>query len=124
MGEPRHPGPRPPGFSYPYAEAARARSAIVQAASRLQAMVRIHRLALPPALDGFEGRTRQEFEPRLAEVLEACEAHAEALLSQADLLDHELEVARRREDAAREARARWQRELDRWTAAQRQAVVP
>jgi hypothetical protein len=46
MGEPRHPGPRPSAFSYPFAAAGRAREATREAIDRLQAMVRVHRPSL------------------------------------------------------------------------------
>jgi hypothetical protein len=123
MGAPRHPGPRPPGFSYPFAEAGRAREATREAGYRLQAMVRVHRLSLASALVGFEGRTRVGFEQGIRAVLDRCEAHAQALLCQAELLDHEFAVARRREEQAVEAQTRWRRELDRWSAAQREATL-
>jgi hypothetical protein len=123
LGDVAHPGPEPALFSYPFAEARRARQALVDAAARITATVRIHELALPTAMDGFEGRTRHEFEPRLHALLDGCRAHAEALLVQADQLDHELAVAQRRLDASVEARARWRRDLARWTTAQHEAGV-
>jgi hypothetical protein len=121
MGEPRHPGPRPPAFSFPFAEATGAREAIVSAAARLQATIRLHELAFAPAVEGFEGRSRHEFERGLEAVLDACRQHVSALLAQAGQLDDEVDVARRRRDAAIEAQQRWQRDLDRWQEARSQA---
>jgi hypothetical protein len=117
-----HPGPQPALFAYPFAEARRAKQALEDAAARLQSTVRSHRLALGPAMQGFEGRTRHEFEPRLLAVLEGLEEHARALLSQADLLAHELDTASRRRDASVEARHRWRLAVDRWEAARREAA--
>jgi outer membrane murein-binding lipoprotein Lpp len=118
-----HPGPPPAAFEFPFDAARRARAQAEAARTALLTLVARHEAAFADAAVGFEGLTRQQFEAALAQQLDACRAHAEALASQADQLAGDLDRARQQQQLADERRARWERDLDRWSQTRREGAT-
>jgi hypothetical protein len=114
-----HPGPQPALFAFPFAEAERARRAAEDAAEEIAHLVRVHEAAFAPAVEGFEGRTREQFQALLEASLEGCRAHLRALRDQAERVAADIALAEQRLTASEDARTRWHRDHDRWLAAER-----
>lgn len=115
IDRPPHPGPQPPLFRYPFAEASAAREAADVLAATLGRLRDTHDDAWSDVDAGtFEGRTADELRGRLREHLAEVDDSVDALRRQADALADEMQLARRRQQENAAARAAWARNEDAW----------
>lgn len=119
MSEVPHPGPQPPTFFYPFAEARAAAVAADDLADDLAQLADRHEQAAAVATVGFTGRTATAFETQLRETIAGLREEVAALRAQADALEADLASARRREEQSAQAREDWRRRHRTWQEAQR-----
>jgi FtsZ-binding cell division protein ZapB len=119
MSDVPHPGPQPPLFSYPFEEARLAATAARNLADDLAQLADRYEQAAAVATVGFRGRTATTFEAQLHETIAGLRTEVAALHAQADQLEADVALARRREEAAAQARADWRQRHETWQQAQR-----
>jgi hypothetical protein len=90
-----HPGPRPGDLTLPIAEARAALAAIEHLLDDVGACVRLHDAAAAEVGQGFEGRSRTNFESWLVEVLARLASRRQQLADDADELRRWLADAER-----------------------------
>jgi hypothetical protein len=106
---PPRPGPAPPDFHFPFAEAARALDAIEDLIDDIASMVSRHRSAAVSARVGFEGRARREFDAAFESLMSDFDDARTNLANDAAVLDAAIQTARVRQRQARDAIAAHQR---------------
>lgn len=113
-----HPGPEPELYSFPFVRADQAVGALDELADELLRLARDHEDAAATATVGFHGRAADDFTELLDATLEALREDARLLRGQADLLEQEIAVARRRHEDSVDARRDWRLRRDAWATAQ------
>ncbi len=112
-----HPGPAPDPFEFPFVAAKDALAELDDAVAVLRTGVERHARASSIVMDGFEGRTADEFRAALAGQLDAIDDHIATLNRLRDDLEDDIAAARRRQETAIEARADWSQRMDSYEAA-------
>jgi hypothetical protein len=112
---PPDPGPRPAGFEFPFAAAARALAAIDELTARWRSVARAHAQAAEVATVGFEGRTRELFDAELGVALGDCVQAVRTLEAQRERIQALVAEGHHRQEAA-------EADLDAWQRRQRQFV--
>lgn len=108
-----HPGPQPDLFRFPFAEADDALAVIEDAGAELRAMLSAHDAAVVGARVDFEGETRDGFDAGFAQLMDEVDGGIQSLDAQRDQLADDIELAQRRQEASLDARADWDRAMDR-----------
>lgn len=115
MDRPPHPGPQPPLFRYPFAEASAARTAADALADTLGRLRDTHDDAWSDVEAArFEGRTAGELRARLRDLLAGVDDAVDALRRQADDLADEITLAEQRQLDNAAARAAWSSSYRAW----------
>ena len=115
---PLHPGPQPARFTFPFAAASAAMEAVDALLDEIDLTVRRHEDAAAAVRPGFEGLARERFDRDLEAALDELRRLRRLLAADLGDLGDDLAEARRRAEAADEARRRWRADLRRWRAAQ------
>jgi hypothetical protein len=115
-----HPGPQPPPFEFPFAEARAALDAIEALVDALSRGARAHEqaAALPPR--AFEGASRDAHERWSADVLDELRGQRSLLDDDAAHLRHRLLTAHHAQLDRERARAGWRVAHDRYLADRRE----
>lgn len=103
-----HPGPLPEEFAFPFAEAQRALAAIDAAVQRSRATADCHGDAAAHAQVDFAGQTSDQFGSGSSQVGEALQRLAASLDADRDMLQDDIDTARRLRDASLDALALWE----------------
>ena len=113
-----HPGAEPPRFRFPFAEASAAMASVSALIDEIDLAVRRHEDAAAAVRPGFEGLARARFDRDLEAALDELRRLRRLLAADLGDLGDDLDEARRRAEAAEEARRRWRADLRRWRAEQ------
>jgi hypothetical protein len=113
-----HPGPQPALFEFPFAQAEAALDTIDELAAHLLRLADRHAESASAALASWRGATADAFERQLGCTLDALHRDVARLRRQAEQLEEDLGLARRRHDASLDARREWRRRHAAWEAAQ------
>jgi hypothetical protein len=116
-GLPRHPGPAPTEFRFPFAEAAAAQAAIDGLVDDIASMLSVHRSAVVSARVDFSGQTRQEFDAAFESVTGELDSAKSSLDADAAALEDAIATARIRRQSSLDAIAEHSRAMSSYNTA-------
>jgi hypothetical protein len=115
-----HPGPQPPLFEFPFAEARAALDAIESLVAALSSGARAHEQAAALPRRSFDGASRDAHERWLADVLDEVRGQRNLLEDDAAYLRQQLLVAHHAQLDRERARANWRQAHQRYLADRRE----